>query len=464
MGTSLLARWGLSKLLGMQFGGKRDLYEVFGYKVRPTFDDYLAKYARQDIAKRIVDAPVQATWVHGVEVDGGKIFNTKWEVLVKELRLFNMFERADKLAGIGRYSIILIGFEGSSSLETEIIRAKSILYMHTYSEASVEILKFVDNPTDRRFGLPEMYKVSVTDPTSEVLLKGTRRRTVTKDMNVHWSRILHIAENCLEDNVLGVPRMSPVFNRLDDLEKVVGGSAEIFWLIANRGLHIDVDKEMELGTKDAKDLADEIDEYQHDLRRVIRTRGVKIKTLGSETADPEGVVSVAVAMISAGTGIPRRILLGSEAGQLASEQDRANWADRIDERRDEFAEPVMLLQFINRMVMVEILPEPVDLTFTWPNAFTMSPLEEAQTSAQKARTVINLSKQATGKTPITTTNEARAILGLKDIEESALNEGTFQIELDADEQEEEDEEALREEEKEVREDEEGRVIPITQET
>src|SRR5690606_38139347 len=101
-----------------------------------------------------------------------------------------------------------------------------------------------------------------------------------------------------------------------DLEKIIGGSAETFWLVANRGIHANVDKEMDLDENDAAALSEEIDEYLHDLRRVIRTRGVDINSLGSSTVDPEGVFAPLMSIIAGTTGIPKRILMGAEIGQL----------------------------------------------------------------------------------------------------------------------------------------------------
>src|SRR5690606_33041328 len=126
---------------------------------------------------------------------------------------------------------------------------------------------------------------------------------------VHASRVVHIAENCLENNVFGSPRIERVYNLLDDLLKVVGGSAETYWLTGNRGIHIDIDKDMEMDPTDEKNLTDEVEEYQHQQRRFIRTRGGKVTNLGTDVADPTGVFNVLIAMLSGATGIPKRILI-----------------------------------------------------------------------------------------------------------------------------------------------------------
>ena len=221
-------------------------------------------------------------------------------------------------------------------------------------------------------------------------------------------------ENPLEDEVFGIPIIEKVYNLLDDLLKVSGGTAETYWLTGNRGIQVDVDKEMEISPADAAALSTEIDEYMHQLRRFIRTRGVDMNVLESKPPNPKDVFSMIINLISGTTGIPTRILLGSEAGQLASEQDRANWAERIDERRDLFAEPNMLWPLVDLFQEVGLLSEG-EVTFEWPSAFIQNPLEIGQTQAQTARAIGNISRQTGNKAPmqLTSRTEAREIIGLK---------------------------------------------------
>ena len=412
MASELLSRVLSFASVGLRFGDKRDYYAVFGYKPVLKFNDFFQTYRRQDIASRIIDAPAQAIWRNPPEIKTEGPFKTAWDVLVKKAKLWNAFERVDRLAGLGSFSTLLIGFD-KSDLETPASNASEILYLQPYSEESVDITALVEDASDPRFTLPKTYKVKLVDPkrslgtTSGSHTVGTR----TIERLVDQSRILHVAESTLDDNLFGVPRLCKVFNLLDDLLKVAGGSAETFWLEGRKGLHVNVDKEMELSGVDETALADEIEEYQHQLRRVIRTRGVEVNALGSDTPNPKGNFDMIMSLISGTTGIPRRILMGSEAGQLASEQDRANWAERIQERRLSFAEPVVLFPFVKLCQDASVLPKDDDVEFEWPSAFIMSPLEEGQTMAQKARATQNLSKQGESGAPILTQEESRELLG-----------------------------------------------------
>lgn len=412
--SNLMQRLSLANNLGMQFGGQRDLYEIFGYSKTLKFDDYLGKYTRQDIAARIIDAPALATWSSPPIVTSTKPeFDKTWKLLVRKHRIWNIFERVDRLAGLGQYALLVFGLSGSfkTSIDGNGSGAsKELLYLQPLAQRGVTIAEFEERTSNARFGLPVKYTIDMDSAKS--MGSSSRTSTQSSAVELHWSRALHVAENPLEDTVFGTPRLARVYNLLDDLLKIAGGTAETYWLSSRQGLQADIDKDLELDPTDAADLSDMLDDFQHQLRRIIRTRGVKVNSLGSEVPDPTGPFGVVVSLISGATGIPKRILLGSEAGQLASEQDRANWAERISERQTSFAEPVILEPFITQMISAGVLPDPGELDFEWPEAFKLSPLERAQTMAQSARAVVNISRQTQMKFPVITLSEGREILGL----------------------------------------------------
>ena len=420
--SALLSRFGLAKTLGQAFGGKRDLYSVFGYPTKITYDDYLARYMRQDVAKRIVDAPAKATWVRGVKVQGSKEFEAAWKK-IQGSRLVTAFERVDRLAGLGHFAVLLLGFDDGRNLAAPVGAAQNLLYMQPYGQNAVEIKSFESDTQSPRFGLPTVYLITMIDPKELNLGTSSHSGASGQAKEVHWTRILHVAESPLDCGLIGIPRLQPVFNRLMDLEKVVGGSGEMFWLAGNRGLHLDVDKEMELSPEDAAALSAEAEEYQHELRRLIRTKGVKVSNLGSDVASPKDNFAVLMALLSASTGIPQRILMGAEAGQLASAQDRANWAERIDERRVDFAEAQILRPLINTLILAGLLPLESDFVFVWPAAFILSPLEQAEMMAQQARSVINFARRAKDGNPIITDTEAREFMGLEPVTQEELLNG-----------------------------------------
>ncbi|KKN19225.1 hypothetical protein LCGC14_0947940 [marine sediment metagenome] len=425
--SGLISRMQLANLAGKSFGGKRDLWKVFGYERQLTAELFLAKYVRQDIASRVIDAPPNAIWANPPAIVENDAIKTKWEELVEKHNLWGTMNRADRLARLNHFSILLFGFDDGTNLQTPLGQGrdvKELLYVRAIGSRQVTELKFNAEPGSPKFGQPEMYKIEFDDPNTRTVSSGTTKVTGLRNLTVHASRVVHIVENPLEDTVIGIPIMEKVYNLLDDLLKVAGGTPETYWLTANRGIQADVEPDRQLDPADAAALSDEIEEYQHQLRRFIRTRGVKLDVLDSTTPAPKEVFEMLMALLSGTTGIPRRILLGSEAGQLASEQDRANWAERISERRVLFAQPLVLKPTTELLQSAKLLPEGV-VKWEWPSAFILSPLEKGQTSAQHARAVGNLSRQTGNKEPmqITSREEAREMVGLEgDLPESEVIE------------------------------------------
>ena len=82
-------------------------------------------------------------------------------------------------------------------------------------------------------------------------------------------------------------------------------------------------------------------------------------------------------MISAATGIPKRILTGSERGELSSSQDKDEWMAYVQSRREEYAEPLILRPFIDRCIEYGILPKATTEGYTikWEDLFAISESE-----------------------------------------------------------------------------------------
>lgn len=384
-----LTRSGLAAVFGRQFGGNRNVWDEYGYLRRDlTFKDYFARYERQDIARRIINMPAEDTWHAAPAISDDEDpeqqspFERSWGALVRRHQVWNRFEKADRLAGIGHYAVILIGLRGQNRLDQParpVGGPDDVVFLKPYSEQSAAIDAFVETPTDPRYGEPEYYEID--------LASDERMSLKSRKVKVHHSRVIHVAEDTLEDEVYGAPRLQHVYNLLMDLEKVVGASAEIFYRAAWGGKQFDLDPELQLAPEDEKNMAEELDEYQHKLRRFIRTRGVKVTDLTGQMGDPRPSFLVIQDLISAATGIPQRILFGSERGQLASEQDTTAWRSRIQQRQRKFAEPVVVRPFVDRLIGLNVLTQPNEGHYEvkWPPITGQTQLDRIREVALMAR-------------------------------------------------------------------------------
>lgn len=388
LASAYVSRAQLQASLGKTFGGNRNLYQACGYKTNLEYVDYRQRYDRQDIARRVVNAYPDATWRGDpqiIEDDDPKVttaFEKSWQELLDQLNVFHYLHRIDRLAGIGSYGVLLVGFDDKEDLSTPVKTAKRVLYLQPYDEDQAAIDSTVSDTKDPRYGLPEIYTITRESATSS---SGS---TQTSTIRVHWSRVLHVAEGTLDSDVFGTPRLQAVYNRLEDLEKILGGSAEMFWQAGFPGYALEADPDLEFD-QNLSALNDQIEKYMHGLSRYMRLQGIKVNTLSQQVSDPNQHVAVQIQMISAETGIPQRILLGSERGELASSQDKEGWEAHVDERRRNFATPSILRPFIDMLVRTKVLaaPKKNDYDIVWPEVDMLSEKDKAEIANVNTRSI-----------------------------------------------------------------------------
>lgn len=408
--------------LGLSYGGDRDMYTILGYRKNLRPDDYFQVYRRQDIASRIIRAFPQATWRGNPRIiEGDEEDETKFERAIQELDdsvgLWSYCERADRLAGIGRYSILILGVDDGAKLSEPLVRASEINWLKAIKEQNAEISTWNQDPTSPDFGKPLLYNVTFGDADNQSIASVTK--------HVHVSRVIHIAEFLEEDEVFGVPRLESVFNRLQDLEKVVGGSAEMFWLGARNGLKMEAEKDANLSPAEIADLREMAEDYQHSIRRTLAAQGVKIESLGGDTPDPSGNVDTILDLIAGAVGVPKRILIGSERGELASTQDETNWIARIDERRVNFAEPIIIRPVLKRLMDLGIIPSSNEYRVEWEKQDGLSAKDRAEIGKIKSESLATYSN-AVGAAQIVPETEFREVI----LELEPEPDGGFPEELD----------------------------------
>ncbi len=378
--STLFTRTQLASKLGQTYGGDRNVYTALGYKTELTNTDYLLKFERQDIANRIVKAPVATSWrklPEVVEVNGEETtFEKSWEELQSQFHIYSVLRKADVLAGLGEYAVVLIGYKDGKRLAEPVEQAREVLYLAPYHQDNAIINTWETDQENPRYGMPLIYKLrmSVGETT------GTGANST--ETLVHYSRILHIAENTLENTWRGAPRLREVYNRLDDIEKLVGGSAEMFWRGAFPGISFETEPDANLEAQDLDDVQDEVEKYMHGMQRYLRLQGMKANSLTPQIAAPGDHLDAQLQLVSSQTNIPVRILVGSERGELASGQDENNWHNFIAERRDTYVSSSIMKPLIDSWIKLGILPKPTagdnGYAIIWPDLSVTSDKEKAE--------------------------------------------------------------------------------------
>jgi hypothetical protein len=410
--SDLQGRANLAGVAGLTFGGRRDLYSALGYARVLTVRDHRDRYNRGDISSRIVDAYPKATWSGGAEVVEDEDpttetqFEADWKSIEHRLQPWTMLLRADVLAGLGPFAVILIGATGKTETPLPMMSGPDdVLYLAPYGPEEITVNVWDENPESSRYGLPVEYTIQRTARTNS----GRSPRLAS--FRVHWTRIVHVADGVLDDRTNGTPRLEKIWNRLDDLDKVVGGGSEAFWLRVHQGYHWDMAPDVKITEPQVEKLKEEAEDFANQLRRTIATRGIKLDVKGSDVSPFNNQVISLMSIISGATGIPQRILLGSERGELASTQDKENWNERVTARRDEYGEP-LVRQLVDRLVDHGALDGPTDYEVRWPEIAGLSQTDQAQVASVWAG--LNASAGGTVVTP----GEIRdRVLGLQTLAE-----------------------------------------------
>ena len=391
--SAIISRAQMASVLGMGFNGDRDVYQALGYDTDPTWEQYVAQYARQGFAAAVIDRPVASTWGRGFQItEAGDDKDTElelaWKDLEKRLGLTSMFARLDRLTGLGTYGVLLLGLSdvaNKDDFRKPVSGVKHQLrYVRPFSgmsnQGDAQIQSWEIDPSNERYGQPLFYNIALRN-----LSTGDQQL-----LTVHHTRVIHVADGLGSSEIEGTPRLQAVWNNLKNLEKIIGGSAEMYWRGARPGYALEADKDFQIPAALLEDLQTQMDEYENNLRRMLALQGMKVNPLAQQVADPTSAVDVQVQEMSATTGVPKRILTGSERGELASSQDRENQSDYIEDRQLNFAEPRIVRAVVDRLVELGILPSASTeegYGVSWPDTREPSDMDRAKVGAVRATAI-----------------------------------------------------------------------------
>lgn len=389
----LLQRTRFAAMAGFDtHNGSRQLWEVLGYPQSILFKDYQSRFKRGGIAKRIVKAlPSMMGWSdfqiveRPVDEQGKRKtrFEQAWFNFTTRdenpVAIGSIFKRADILAGIGEYSAIYIGVKErgtrgreTSQLKQEMSRLSgpdSVVYLRPLDQESCEIIEWVDKPedvNDPRYGLPKIYRVRINGADRKSIISGQVVRSNTVD--VHWSRIIHVTHEPLDNELFSEPVLQAVWNYLIDLDKLAGGGSEAVYREAVQRVLFDLDQDIgpdQIDPETKKALKSDLEDMMHNLKQYVFTRGVTPKPVGGGDKVKFGEnVKTIVMLIAATLALPQREIAGSESAYASADNDKTMTEERVSDRQKEFGTP-LVRQLVDRLIKYGALPKPSKYEVVW---------------------------------------------------------------------------------------------------
>lgn len=412
VGNALLSR---DALFRNYLDPRRDIDDEVGY---PKTDEltsriYRVLYDREAIAARVVDVLPDESWMTYPTIfeterpDEETKFEKAWKDLTSELNggshfrgeegspIWEYLQRLDRLSGIGRFGVLLVGLDDGQDLEREpqARSGASLLFLRPFDESAVEIARFESDVNNPRFGHPTQYSIELGEPNSESSSRfvETQSSSGSKKVKVHWKRVIHVADNLGNSEVFGIPRMRSVYNRIWDLRKLYAGSAEMYWRGAFPGLSIETNPRLGPNVQvDRSEMRSMMEKYMTGLQRYLTLVGMNAKSLAPQVVDPSKQIEVQLDAIAVKIGVPKRIFKGSERGELASSQDDAMFNDRLRARQNGYLSPRVIAPFVDRLINLGVLPKPSQgFRISWPDLESLTDDERAQVAERRSRAMMS---------------------------------------------------------------------------
>ena len=394
-------------------------------------DQYKQFYEQNAFAERCIEIyphecwQVQPTVFETEDTDNVTEFEKAWKELPSNLNensyyqdekgsnIWRFLKRIDVLCGIGTYGILLLGLSdvGKDERSGETVSLQdpapgfgeteedkrvqndnvTLKFLRVFDQSQAYITKFDNDQFSARYGYPLEYTITFNDTDTLPVGMGSMSQPKT-DMQVHWSRVIHVADNLDASEVYGSPRLRSVVPQILDIIKLYGAQGEGYWRGAFPGPAVEADPG--LGTSDDVEIdraaiKEELKDYANRLQRTISLIGMSVKTLAPIVVDGSAQINSCSEAICIKLGCPKRVFMGSEVGELASSQDTGRWEGRLNERRNAFITPGIVAPFVDRLIQVGVLPEPSKgYSVSWKEQDTLSPQEKAQVAMTMVQAIV----------------------------------------------------------------------------
>lgn len=379
---------------GKQLDAKHEsAWASYGYKQSLTFDDYYKAYERQAAAHGAVHRLLDKCWSDIPTIKVGDTESAEANTLIESLDGWRKLRDLDRRNLVGRYAGLVAIIGDGKELQQPADGGKVVGLVPVW-ENQLDVTAWDTDITSARYGQPVLYNYTEAG-------YFTGEAQPARQITVHWSRVFIFAEGSESGTLYdGVPLLRAGFNKLVDLEKVSGGSAEGFLKNAGRQVAVEFDETADLSTPVTDSVGqtktvgaafnDKIKALNKSIDAAIVMQGGKVVPLSVTVPDPEPSWQISANEFACSIQVPFTILFGQQTGRLASDQDKRDWADRcMSRRKNALAE--MVSGFLTWMANLGQI-KPAKYAVEWSDLNASSDSEKLE----NAKKMADINKQSTG--------------------------------------------------------------------
>ena len=295
-------------------------------------------------------------------------FNEDVQKVLLELNAKDVFTQAAAFERAYGWSIVVLGYKDKgATLKDPVDTVEKIEGLMAYGPTLIVDVKVDENKESSRFGLPEIYKIKISE---------------REEAEVHYSRVIHFATRLLDHPWKSLSVLEPVWDDLTVIRNMAWGMGQTLYRYGP-GFPVITIK----GAKTADDLRRWAEEWGPLTARtsMFKTdkQEIEFKGLAGRALDPEPYYSAIMERISAGSGIPKPMIIGAQAGQLAgSEVNEREYFKLISDCQSRYEQGIMDL--IDKLMKTEQIPDE-HYKINWLGGFEVNPRDKAAAELDRIR-------------------------------------------------------------------------------
>ena len=410
---------------GDPFADMKHTKAWFDYGYPFTVDFYMQwnMYQRNGLARAGINIPYSLTWLDYPNIkegDGDESDETPWEEstkkLLKKVKFWRNISDGDRMQMVGRYSALFFRVRDGKTPDTPMskIDANRLVEIQPIWEGQLQPGTLDEDPKSERYGRP----ITFTYSESGV---GNQNPIANRSFVIHYTRLVILSENAVGGSIYGEPANEAGFNALLDWDKIRGSGGEASWLAAaNKQVMTSDNPNASIGEDTINAINDALKDMKEGLDEAVFLKGVTTTPMGATVPDPKVYKEMALEEYAASRQIPVKILVGTQTGVKAGDEDTMGYMRIIQSRRCNKVTP-MIDDCLNWMIRYGVLEMPPagEFTVEWSDLTAPSAMQKADYVMKLAS--IDKERVNAGEGPAFDNNELRKELGFAEKEESEID-------------------------------------------
>ena len=244
---------------------------------------------------------------------------------------------------------------------------RKIVALTPYTKTKFSIQSYDIDEESIRLGKPKIYDI--------------RRGSNITSIQAHYSRLVHIATNIDEDPIWGNSRVDGIYDDSTGYRNLRWAQYQAWWRVGTGFAHMTFPN----ATRDQIQTWIKSGYFNDIFTRAFFVSGqggedIQFKGMQSSLVNPTPFNDTALHNLSMGTGIPKNLLIGAQAGSLVGSETNLRTYDKLISGDQELAEPFIrdVLNTLMDLGQIDFDRETKEYKIIWNATFEPSQRELAQ--------------------------------------------------------------------------------------